>query len=42
MLHRYRRAIDLAREQALGDPAPMHEAIPELAAVVVTDEEGVA
>lgn len=39
MVHRYRRAVDLASELALGELAPMHEVIPELAAVTITNED---
>lgn len=39
MLHRYRRAVDLARELALGELVPMHEIIPELAAVTIDNED---
>lgn len=39
MVNRYRRAVDLASELALGELAPMHEIIPELAAVTITNED---
>ena len=39
MLNRYRRAVNLASELALGELLPMHEIIPELAAVTITNED---
>jgi integrase len=39
MLQRYRRAVDLVTELGLGDLLPLHETIPELAAVTITTEE---